>query len=326
MIAEFDLLPAFVPAYERVLEMAAEGDVTGEMITAIETDVGLTVAVLRHAQPLAGKTGCANVADAALALGPDGVRSAIELLPRTAFPWGDSALGALLQRSRVHAQLVARAADRLARQIPQLNHEDVFVPALLHDVGKLVLATANAGYTDAINVRTSTPEERLRDEQRTLGFDHATLGALLLRRWGLPDRLAKIIGAHHDPESENEIAICVRLADMVAHHSQDERVDREMMLRLAATYRLEPKTLRDVIFDLPHPGGSRRRRAEPSPLSSRETAVLVQLAEGKLYKAIGQELGVGASTVRSHLHNIYVKLEVRDRAQAVLRATEMGWI
>lgn len=231
-----------------------------------------------------------------------------------------------MQRSRVHAQLVARAADRLARQIAQLDHEDVFVPALLHDIGKLVLATANADYSDTINVRTSTPEERLRDEQRTLGFDHASLGALLLRRWGLPDRLAKIIGAHHDPDTRNQIAICVRLADMVAHHAQGERVDREILLRLAAAYGLKPRTLRDVIFDLPHPSGSRKRRAEPSPLSGRETAVLVQLAEGKLYKAIGQELGVGASTVRSHLHNIYVKLDVRDRAQAVLRATEMGWI
>jgi len=30
--------------------------------------------------------------------------------------------------------------------------------------------------------------------------------------------------------------------------------------------------------------------------------------------------------VRSHLHNAYRKLEVPDRAQAVLRATEMAWI
>jgi putative nucleotidyltransferase with HDIG domain len=326
VIAEFDLLPAFVPAYERVLAMVAESTVTGEMIAAIETDVGLTVAVLRQAQPLARKRGCANVADAAIALGPEGVRDAIEPLPRTAFPWRVSPLGALLQRSRVHAQLVARAADRLSRQIEPLDHEDVFVPALLHDIGKLVLATADGGYFDAIDVRTSTPEERLRDEQRTLRFDHATLGALLLRRWGLPDRLAKVVGAHHDPDTKNQIAICIRLADMVAHHAQGERVDRKIMLSLAGAYGLEPKTLRDVIFDLPHPGGSRRRRAEPSPLSSRETAVLRQLAQGKLYKAIGQELGVGASTVRSHLHNIYVKLEVHDRAQAVLRATEMGWI
>ena len=41
---------------------------------------------------------------------------------------------------------------------------------------------------------------------------------------------------------------------------------------------------------------------------------------------IAAELGVSISTVRTHLHNVYTKLGVDDRAQAVLRATELGWI
>jgi DNA-binding NarL/FixJ family response regulator len=44
------------------------------------------------------------------------------------------------------------------------------------------------------------------------------------------------------------------------------------------------------------------------------------------YKEIAAELGISASTVRSHAHATYVTLRVNDRAQAVLRATEMGWI
>jgi len=54
--------------------------------------------------------------------------------------------------------------------------------------------------------------------------------------------------------------------------------------------------------------------------------VLRELSRGKVYKQIGAELGLAASTVRSHLHRVYEKLGVADRAQAVLRATEMGWI
>jgi len=42
------------------------------------------------------------------------------------------------------------------------------------------------------------------------------------------------------------------------------------------------------------------------------------LAEGKVYKQIAHELGLSASTVRSHLHNLYGKLGAVDRAQAVL--------
>jgi DNA-binding NarL/FixJ family response regulator len=50
------------------------------------------------------------------------------------------------------------------------------------------------------------------------------------------------------------------------------------------------------------------------------------LAQGKVSKVIAAELGISTSTVRTHLHKTYEKLEVDDRAQAVLRATEMGWI
>jgi len=64
----------------------------------------------------------------------------------------------------------------------------------------------------------------------------------------------------------------------------------------------------------------------PCPLSSREVEVLACLAEGKVYKQIALELSVSASTVRSHLHNVYSKLGAVDRAQAVLLASRSGWL
>ena len=54
--------------------------------------------------------------------------------------------------------------------------------------------------------------------------------------------------------------------------------------------------------------------------------VLQRLAEGKVYKQIAHELTLSTSTVRTHLHNIYGKLGAVDRAQAVLIATERGWL
>jgi putative nucleotidyltransferase with HDIG domain len=327
VIAEFDLVPAFVPAYERLLAAtAASTTVTREIIATIQTDLGLTVAVLRRAQRLGGRRGIANVADAALALTPGEIRETIEPLPRAEFPWRSSQLGVLLQRSRVHAQAVTRAAERLAREAGQLPSEDLLASAFLHDIGKLVLGRAHVDYSTVIDTEATSPEERLRQEQRTLGLDHATVGALLLRRWGLPDRLASTVADHHTSEAGNEIATYVRLADMVVHHSQGERVNGKIMLRLGYACGLHPKSLINMLFDLPHAGGSERRRAEPSPLSERETEVLRKLAQGKVYKVIAQELGLSTSTVRSHLHGAYGKLDVGDRAQAVLRATQMAWI
>ena len=113
---------------------------------------------------------------------------------------------------------------------------------------------------------------------------------------------------------------------MVTHHVQGDVVNRATMLRLADACGLTAASLRDVLFDLPHSSGSDRRRAEPSPLSPRESAVLTLLAQGKVYKVIAAELDLSASTVRTHLHNTYAKLDVNDRAHAVLKATELGWI
>jgi DNA-binding NarL/FixJ family response regulator len=176
-----------------------------------------------------------------------------------------------------------------------------------------------------LDERAAAPERRVQQERRALRLDHAGLGALLVERWGLPASLATAVRDHHSSDSPGEMATVLRLADMVARHSDGHAVDRRLMLALAHESGLTVPALRSVLFDLPQ-SGSQRRRAEPSPLSKRETDALRQLAAGKVYKEVATALGVSASTVRSHLHSTYSKLGVEDRAQAVLLATERGWI
>jgi putative nucleotidyltransferase with HDIG domain len=324
-IADFDVVPAFAPAYERILAVTASETATGgEIVAAIESDTGLTIAILRRAQTVTGRRPIANVADAVNALTREDIAQAVESVPRAAFPWRTSPVEILLARSRAHAQAVARAATRIAGELAPAKRDDVLVAALLHDIGKLVLGRAAPEESNA--ERTVSVEGRLREEQRIWGIDHASLGGLLLRRWNLPEGLAKAVVAHHTSEAESEVATLVRLADMVVHHAQGDTVDRDKMLQLAQLSGLSAGALRELLFDLPHTGGSQRRRAEPSPLTDRETSILRLLAQGKVYKVIGVELGVAPSTVRTHLHNMYAKLAVNDRAQAVLRATEMAWI
>ena len=54
-------------------------------------------------------------------------------------------------------------------------------------------------------------------------------------------------------------------------------------------------------------------------LTPREKEILEQLVKGSLYKEIASELGIGVETVRTHLRNIYAKLHVRTRTEAVLK-------
>lgn len=59
------------------------------------------------------------------------------------------------------------------------------------------------------------------------------------------------------------------------------------------------------------------RRNQNSPLSPRETEVLELLAEGKSYSVIANELFIHKETVKSHIKNIYYKLQVNSKAAAI---------
>lgn len=325
-IAEFDLIPAFGPACDQALAAVAGRRADGPVpiVEVVERDIGLTVAVLRRAQTTASARPITNVADAVARLSGEEIATTIASLPRAAFPW-HTRFEALLLHCQAHSRAVARAAQRLAQMTTPFDTEDVVAAALLHDVGKLLLARARPGYV-APNAARCTPSERARAEQRELGIDHASLGGLMLERWGLPQGLAAAVSRHHSRHPANGTAALVRLADMVAHHAQGNAVDRTAMMRLADDRGLPVDAIRDAVFDQPRVPATARRRAERSPLSDRETTVLRLVANGRRNSNIAEELKMSVSTVRSHLHNINAKLDVRSPAQAVIRASEMAWL
>lgn len=63
-----------------------------------------------------------------------------------------------------------------------------------------------------------------------------------------------------------------------------------------------------------------------SPLSSRETQVLQSIAQGKTYTKIAAELFIDKETVRSHIRNIYYKLEVNNKSDALRKASQNKWL
>jgi DNA-binding NarL/FixJ family response regulator len=68
---------------------------------------------------------------------------------------------------------------------------------------------------------------------------------------------------------------------------------------------------------------SAKQRAFPE-LTEREEEVLSLVAQGKSNQEIARQLYVSLKTVRNHVSHILLKLQVADRAQAVIRAREGG--
>jgi len=88
------------------------------------------------------------------------------------------------------------------------------------------------------------------------------------------------------------------------HFQLDDALTRRVIMRLGSTLKK-----------------SRRPLAEP--LTERETQILRMVVEGTRNKAIANRLGLGEGTIKSHLRNIYRKLQVRTRAEAAAQAVQL---
>jgi putative nucleotidyltransferase with HDIG domain len=326
-IERLDALPALAESRNRVLRVLLEPDVREEdLVTAIESDVALVVAVMRVANADERRRGrVGSVPEAVRALAPEGVETLarrigvygfFERLPGWQVP---------PERFRLHAVAVAGTADMIAREIEHPNADELLVAALLHDLGKVVMADAYADYVERMSDQALSPTERAQAERREYGVDHAVIGGVLMRRWRLPQSIARAVERHHAPDADGEAAI-IALADGLAHYELGETVRPAELQAAAARVGIDTATLESLMYRLPDRGARRRRARAKSPLSNQEREVLKGLAASKVYKEIAHDLGIAASTVRSHLHNVYAKLGAADRAQAVLIASREGWL
>jgi DNA-binding NarL/FixJ family response regulator len=62
------------------------------------------------------------------------------------------------------------------------------------------------------------------------------------------------------------------------------------------------------------------QKSQDSPLTRRETEILGLVARGKSFSTIATQLFIDRETVRTHLKNVYRKLEVHSKADAIERA------
>ncbi len=88
-----------------------------------------------------------------------------------------------------------------------------------------------------------------------------------------------------------------------------------------------------AVFGAQVAGAALSRLGRPAPavttpglrgLTTREIEVLDLVAAGQSNAAIAAELDISAKTVRNHLSNILVKIGVRDRSAAIVKARESG--
>lgn len=118
-----------------------------------------------------------------------------------------------------HAVATAVCARILARQL-HLNQDYAFTAGLLHDIGRLVLATHfRSEYEQVIAYRNKHDCQWLDAEHEVIGIDHAMVGAELASHWNFSHTIQHAILYHHTPEQHTDRALSslINVANAIVH-------------------------------------------------------------------------------------------------------------
>jgi putative nucleotidyltransferase with HDIG domain len=196
-------LPSVPASYEQLSAAIDDPEAPVEaMGELIEGDVAMCAKVLQLVNSAFFGLGrrIDNAREAAVYLGTTTLRSlvlSVEIFdtwkPQPPLP------GFSVEELANHSARVAKVASRLAES-PD-DRESAFTAGLLHDVGKLLLATYRRDDMARI-IETANGGGRsfYAVELELLGLTHTELGAYLLGLWGLPDTVVEAVAFHHAPE------------------------------------------------------------------------------------------------------------------------------
>lgn len=112
---------------------------------------------------------------------------------------------------------MAAGARLLAKDIGAEMAEQAYYAGLLCDIGKLAYNFLIKSLPAESLTRVKMPFDQI--ETQIFGYDHADVGAEIVKRWNLPDHLVEIIQHHHNPSLVNEewrtAAYAVHAADAI---------------------------------------------------------------------------------------------------------------
>jgi HD-like signal output (HDOD) protein len=247
-------LPVRPEVYTKLTEAIADPQVEMRQVAQIVTaDVGLAAKVLHltNSSFFGSKRKFVNLEQAVNFIGLMLLRKVV--LSAEVFSKFDPkhSLGGLsLEQEQRHGLACAGIARQIA-PTPELG-DYAFLAGMLHDVGKLVLATrAPKVMRQLTRQKTKGCSFPPTTEVEVTGTTHGRLGAYLLGLWGIEHPIVEAVAHHHDPASVRsasfDLPSIVHVADALVHSIENERaggspdvaVDQEHLAALGIADKLE---------------------------------------------------------------------------------------
>jgi putative nucleotidyltransferase with HDIG domain len=195
-------LPTIPTVLTRILSLVGNEEASArELVDVIERDQALTGRILRLANSafFGQSRQVATIPRAIMLLGFSTVRN----LSLGVKVW--EAVAGKLARQRVeelwgHAVTVAVLTRTLAVRLRCSDPDEAFTAGLLHDVGRVIIASRfREAYWDAVG-GASEAEPVTAIEQASFAVDHAEVGAWLFEAWNLPPAIVEAVREHHEAD------------------------------------------------------------------------------------------------------------------------------
>lgn len=254
-----DALPALPRVVTQVLDLTSDPDFAmSELVAMVSLDPAITAKVLRRVN--SSFFGLVyKVTSLEQALPHIGSRQLVEIVLDAGvgpmYKGGQD--GYLLPPGQLwrHSLATALAAGWVGRTLAYADAPTLHTAALLHDVGKLVMAEFVRERFEAMGRLVVEDGISLMEaEKRVLGLNHAELGALVAKKWRLPKAIRTAILYHHDPrpaeearELANLTALANYLAEAAGHGARLGVAPPSPPVAAVLAFELDPPKLRRLV-------------------------------------------------------------------------------
>lgn len=150
--------------------------------------------------------------------------------------------------------ITAAVAAGILTEYIKLQDRDIFVSALLQDIGVLILYLADpVTYSSLQDERRVSHKSICEAEKQQFDFDHTEVSHHLLTTWGLPESICETIRLHHSKEKDDkygESAMILQLADKISalyHGNNSNQLSIELHDSLAKLYKLSEEQVDELI-------------------------------------------------------------------------------
>lgn len=133
-----------------------------------------------------------------------------------------------------HCLLVAITGKRISKRTRIHKPEEIFTAGILHDIGKLMLFLHDTAAARGVYASGLRGSPLLEEERNALGFDHASLGGVMLRKWDIPEELARLVENHHNEQamvSDKAVALLIA-ADALSYAVKRDKDGAQANVRI----------------------------------------------------------------------------------------------